>query len=52
MVDKSVCKCENMCEKGNSGYIKAKFVLLSRKEKKKKERELMKKKKKKRRKEV
>ena len=42
MVDKSVCKCKNMCEKGNSGYIKEKFVLLSRKRKKKKESELMK----------
>ena len=44
MVDKSVCKCKNMCGKGNSGYVKEKFVLLSRKRKKKKESELMKKK--------
>ena len=31
MVDKSVCKCKNMCEKGNGGYEKEKFVLLSKK---------------------
>ena len=41
MVDKSVCKCKNMCGKGNSGYEKEKFVLLGKK--KKKESELMKK---------
>ena len=50
MVDKSVCKCKNMCEKGNSGYVKEKFVLLSRKRKKKKKKEIKKKNKKKKKK--
>ena len=36
MVDKSVCKCKNMCGKGNSGFEKEKCVLLSRKKKGKK----------------
>ena len=35
IVDKSVCKCKNMCGKGNSGYEKEKFVLLSKKKRKK-----------------
>ena len=41
MVNKSVCKCKNMCGKGNSGFEKEKIVLLSRK--KGKESELKKK---------
>ena len=36
MVDKNVCKCKNMCGKGNSGFEKEKFVLLIRKKKGKK----------------
>ena len=35
IVDKSVCKCNNMCVKGNSGFEKKKFVLLIRKKGKK-----------------
>ena len=37
MVDKSVCKCKNMCGKGNSGFEKEKCVLLSRKKRKESE---------------
>ena len=51
MVDKSVCKCKKkMCEKGNGGYEKEKFVLLSWKKNKKNEKGVKKKKRKKKKK--
>ena len=35
IVDNSACKCKHMCGKGNSGFEKEKFVLLSKKKGKK-----------------